>query len=103
MKKLVYEYEFVDALVSDEYASFSREGAKELYEHLTDWEEDTGEVYNFDSVAIRCEWSEYESLEKCLENYDNIKTFNELCDHTTVLRVHDYNGKDTGKILIEDF
>ena len=63
MKQLVYEHEFINDLISDDYASFTREGAKELYEHLTDWEEDTGEVYDFDRVAIRCEWSEYDSLE----------------------------------------
>lgn len=103
MKQLVYEHEFINDLISDDYASFSREGAKELYEHLTDWEEDLGEVYDFDRVAIRCEWSEYESLEKCLENYDGINTLDELCDHTTVLNIHDYMGKDTGRIIIADF
>ena len=103
MKQLVYEHEFINALVSDDYASFTREGAKELYEHLTDWEDMTGEVFDFDRVAIRCEWSEYESLEKCLEQYDDIKTFGELCDHTTVLNIHDYAGKDTGRIMIADF
>ena len=103
MKQLVYENEFINDLISDDYASFSREGAKELYEHLTDWEEDTGEVYDFDRVAIRCEWSEYDSLEKCLEEYDTIYSFDALCDHTTVLKIHDYTGKDTGRIIIANF
>ena len=105
MKQLVYEHEFINDLISDDYASFTREGAKELYEHLTDWEDMTGEVYDFDRVAIRCEWSEYESLEKCLEQYDfnSLNTFDELCDHTTVLKVHDYTGKDTGRIIIANF
>ena len=100
MKKLVYEYEFVDALVSDEYASFSRQGAIALYHYLFD---NMGEDYLFDSVAIRCEWSEHESLEKCLEQFDDINTFDELCDHTTVLNIHDCTGKDTGRIMIADF
>ena len=105
MKQLVHEHEFINDLISDDYASFTREGAKELYEHLTDWEDMTGEVYDFDRVAIRCEWSEYESLEKCLEQYDfnSLNTFDELCDHTTVLKVHDYTGKDTGRIIIANF
>ena len=103
MKQLVYEHEFINDLISDDYASFTREGAKELYEHLTDWEDMTGEVFDFDRVAIRCEWSEYESLEKCLEQFDNINTFDELCDHTTVLNIHDCTGKDTGRIMIADF
>ena len=103
MKQLVYEHEFINDLISDDYASFTREGAKELYEHLTDWEDMTGEVFDFDRVAIRCEWSEYESLEKCLEQYDDINTFDELSDQTTVLKIHDYAGKDTGRIMIADF
>ena len=103
MKQLVFEDDFINALVSDEFASFTRNGARELFQHLELLEEDLGEVFDFDRVAIRCEWSEYDSLEKCLENYDNIKTFDELCDHTSVLNIHDCTGKDTGRIMIADF
>tara|TARA_E500000318_G_scaffold99432_1_gene101467 strand:+ start:55 stop:342 length:288 start_codon:yes stop_codon:yes gene_type:complete len=95
MKKLVYEYEFVDALVSDEYASFSRQGAIALYHYLFD---NMGEDYLFDSVGIRCTWSEYESLEKCLENYDDIDTLEDLVEHTAVVPI-----PNTDKLIIEDF
>lgn len=95
MKKLVYEYEFVDALVSDEYASFSRQGAIALYHYLFD---NMGEDYLFDSVAIRCEWSEYESLEKCLDNYDGIDTLEDLVEHTAVVPI-----PNTDKLIIADF
>tara|TARA_Y100000004_G_scaffold7247_1_gene8160 strand:+ start:755 stop:1066 length:312 start_codon:yes stop_codon:yes gene_type:complete len=103
MKQYVHEHEFINALVSDDYASFTYNGARELFQHLELLEEDLGEVFDFDKVAIRCEWSEYESLEKCLEQYDDINTFDELCDQTTVLNIHDYAGKDTGRIIIADF
>jgi len=95
MKKLVYEYEFVDALVSDEYASFSRQGAIALYHYLFD---NMGEDYLFDSVAIRCYWSEYENLEKCLENYDHIDTLEDLVEHTAVVPI-----PNTDKLIIADF
>tara|TARA_R100001015_G_C4602360_1_gene157321 strand:- start:649 stop:936 length:288 start_codon:yes stop_codon:yes gene_type:complete len=95
MKKLVYEYEFVDALVSDEYASFSREGAIALYNYI---EETYDENYEFDSVAIRCTYSEYNSLKECLNNYDNINTLEELVEHTAVIPIPNSN-----KLIIEDF
>lgn len=103
MKQLVFEDDFINALVSDEFATFTRHGARELFQHLELLEEECGEVFDFDRVAIRCEWSEHESLEKCLEQFDNIKTFDELCDHTTVLNIHDCTGKDTGRIIIAEF
>tara|TARA_A100001515_G_scaffold63613_1_gene50399 strand:+ start:33 stop:320 length:288 start_codon:yes stop_codon:yes gene_type:complete len=95
MKKLVYEYEFVDALMSDEYASFSREGAIALYNFI---EEAYDENYEFDSVAIRCTYSEYDSLKECLNNYDNINTLEELVEHTAVIPIPNSN-----KLIIEDF
>ena len=95
MKKFVYEYEFVDALVSDEYASFSRQGAIALYHYLFD---NMGEDYLFDSVAIRCYWSEYESLEKGLDNYDYIDTLEDLIQHTAVVPI-----PNTNRLIIEDF
>ena len=95
MKKLVYEYEFVDALTSDEYASFSREGAIALYNFI---EEAYDENYEFDSVAIRCTYSEYDSLQECLSNYDNINTLEELVERTAVVPI-----PSTDKIIIEDF
>ena len=95
MKKLVYEYEFVNALVSDEYASFSREGAIALYNYI---EESYNENYEFDSVAICCTYSEYDSLKECLNNYDNINTLEELVEHTAVIPIPNSN-----KLIIEDF
>ena len=95
MKKLVYEYEFVDALVSDEYASFSRQGAIALYHYLFD---NMDEEYLFDPVAIRCEWSEYENLKECLDNYDDIDTLEDLVEHTAVVPI-----PNTDKLIIADF
>ena len=40
----------------------------------------------FDPVAIQCEWEE-NSLPNILEQYDNIDTLEELCDHTIVVVV----------------
>lgn len=56
-------------LVEDEYANFSYSGAKALIEYLEDLEEDMGEEMEFDKVAIRCEFSQYDSLMDWAKEY----------------------------------
>ena len=85
MIKQVYESEFIDKLTNDEYASFTYYGASALYDYLTDLEEDIGEEIQFDRVAIRCDYSEYKTLDEILNQYDNINNLDELRDHTTVI------------------
>ena len=84
MIKQVYEYEFIDTLIRDEYASFTYNGAYALYEYLTELEEDIGQI-EFDHVAIRCDYSEYKTLDEILNQYDNINTLDDLRDNTTVI------------------
>jgi hypothetical protein len=50
-----------DLLCADEYAKWSRLAALALVEHLEELEDETGTPIEFDAVAIRCDWSEYES------------------------------------------
>ena len=85
MIKQVYQYEFIDTLTRDEYASFSYNGASALYDYLTDLEYDMDQEIEFDRVAIRCDYSEYETLDEILNQYDNINTLDELRDNTTVI------------------
>jgi len=53
--------EAVDRLLSDHYANWSPAGARALVEHLEQIEDDIGEPFEFDAVAIRCDYSEYGS------------------------------------------
>ena len=96
MIKQVHEYEFIDTLTGDEYASFTYNGASALYQYLTDLEEDIGQEIQFDHVAIRCDYSEYKTLDEILNQYDKIDTLDELMDHTTVI---DFDGG----FIIQDF
>jgi len=58
----------VELLKVDQYARWSRSGAFALVEHLEQIEEDCGTEIEFDFVAIRCDYSEYESaLQAALE------------------------------------
>jgi len=92
------EHEFVDAIVSDEYNSMSYEGARALFEYFEQLEESIGEKIEFDCVAIRCEFSEYENLEEVLAEYDSIKNLRQLQDNTTVIEV-----PESDKLIIQAF
>ncbi len=98
MKQTITESQFVDAIVGDEYNSMSYEGAEALFEYLEELEQDCGEELEFDKVAIRCEFSEYENLEEVLSEYDNIKSLSDLYDRTTVIEV-----ANSDKLIIQPF
>lgn len=50
-------------LLDDKNANWSYDGAIALCEYFEELEGDCGEEMEFDVVAIRCDWSEYASLE----------------------------------------
>ena len=99
MKKIRNTKQAVEALMQDEYASWSIEGAKALVEywakglieHMEEIEEDTGEEIGLDIIGIRCHYSEM-TLEEVLDNYMAIKEdfeeYKEENEH------EDYEGQD---------
>ena len=75
MKQNVSSSQFVDAIVGDDYNDMSYEGANALFEYLEELEDSIGEEIEFDAVAIRCEWAEYENLDAVLSDYDGYFDF----------------------------
>ena len=69
MKETLNKSEIADRLLRDENAAWSYAGAQALAEHLQEWEDGTGEEMEFDRVAIRCDFSEYEGLRQWAEDY----------------------------------
>jgi hypothetical protein len=69
MKTTLTAYDIAHALKSDENAAWSWNGARALAEYLEEYEEGTGEELELDVVAIRCDFSEYESLQDWLKEY----------------------------------
>ena len=69
MKTTLNTSDIARALKSDENAAWSWNGAKALAEYLEEYEESTGEEMELDIVAIRCDFSEYESLESWASYY----------------------------------
>jgi hypothetical protein len=60
MKDTINIYHFSDAMIEH---GFSYEGATALFEYFEQYEQDTGEEMEFDPVAFRCSFDEYESLQ----------------------------------------
>lgn len=57
-------YQIADELLKDSNARWSRAGAFALVEYLEELEESTGEEMELDTCAIRCDFSEYASLQE---------------------------------------
>ena len=86
MKDTVTEYTFTDEMIKH---GFSYEGTKALFDHLTEYEEEGENELEFDPIAFRCEFNEYENLKEVQENYQDIKNLDDLRNHTTVIEIPD--------------
>lgn len=69
MKTTLSTTEAAEILLSDTCARWSRAGAFALVEYLEEIEDSTGEEIEFDRVAIRCDFSEYNSLHEWARDY----------------------------------
>jgi hypothetical protein len=78
--------------------AFSYEGAKALFEYFEQYEQDTGEEMEFDPIAFRCSFDEYENLQEIKKNYKNIETLEDLQNHTTVIEI-----PDSDRLIIQAF
>tara|TARA_R110000823_G_C15858295_1_gene492905 strand:- start:161 stop:481 length:321 start_codon:yes stop_codon:yes gene_type:complete len=74
MQQELNTYQAADLLRADTNASWSYEGSLALARYLEDLEEGTGEPINFNVVDIRCEYTEYKSLEDWANNYGTSDT-----------------------------
>ena len=63
MIKTLCTSEAAEELFRDENAKWTRLGAYALVQYLEELEEDCGTPMEFDRVAIRCDYSEHESLQ----------------------------------------
>ena len=69
MKTTLSTSHAAEILANDENSSFSRLGAYALVEYLEQLEEDCGEEIEFCHIAIRCDYSEYDSLQEWASDY----------------------------------
>ena len=103
IKTTVNQSQFIDSF-SDTYKNnFTYEGKVALFEYLEQLSEDMGEDIELDTIALCCEYSEYEDLKDFQHSYygrdeknPSITSIDELRDHTQVIEFD-------GGIIIQDF
>jgi hypothetical protein len=74
MKTTLTTNEIASTLVKDELAGYSWSGALALAEHLEQIEDDCGIELELDVIALRCEFTEFKSVEDwadCLHKDDD--------------------------------
>lgn len=69
MKTTLTTSEAAEILFNDKDAGWSYAGARALAEYLEEYEESTGEELELDYVAIRCDFSEWKSLQEWAADY----------------------------------
>ena len=99
MKNTINSFYFRNWFLNSQYHNnFSIEGLSSLYDYLVDLEEDLNTEFNFDPVAFACEYSEYDSLQEIIENYNSIETIQDLENNTSIIPV-----VGTDRLIIENF
>lgn len=70
MKTTVTFSDFCDAFRSaDRNENFSYEGKRALFDFLEDWEDQAGEEYELDVIALCCEYAESD-VDELIADYD---------------------------------
>lgn len=87
----------------DRTEQFSYEGKQALFDYIEDLELDTGKEEDLDVIALCCDYTEYENLKEIKEAYSDIKTLDDLRDHTQVIEVDKYVDEDNGRLIIQNY
>ena len=95
MKDTITEHTFTDEMIE---LGFSYEGTKALFKYFEQYEQDTDHELEFDPIAFRCDFDEYDSLKKVQENYQDIKSLDDLREHTTVIEI-----PNTKRLIIQAY
>ena len=96
MKDTITQSQFVNEMSKKDHG-FSYEGAKALFEHLSHYEDDCDSELEFDPIAFRYEYSEYDNLEEVKNDYD-FEDLEDLERNTVVIKVPDSN-----KLIIQAY
>ena len=93
----VTKNQFIDNLMTDDYASWRYEDAEALFDYYEMYSEGTGEDVELDRVALRCDWTCADSIEEVVEDYDSIEDLEDLIQRTEVIE------HDDGSLLFRAF
>lgn len=88
MIKTITFSDFVDAFKAhDRQDQFSYNAKRALFDYLENYEEETGSPVELDVIALCCEYTEYEDLAELQKNCPEIKSMEDLQDHTQVIPI----------------
>tara|TARA_R100001082_G_scaffold82236_1_gene49083 strand:+ start:12781 stop:13113 length:333 start_codon:yes stop_codon:yes gene_type:complete len=110
MKQTVSEHDFIDGFrIYNRENNFSYEGRQALFEYFEQLEEDIGEEFEYDPIAICCGYTEYEDEDEIREAY-GLNDDEEISDYTHVIPVWGYDKCEYGGwiqiqigIIVEDW
>ena len=90
MKQSINIYDFQEAFRLRPN-NFSNDGLRALFEYLEYLEEDIGEEFELDVIAICCEYTEYESLEEFQAGYgaEDYPDLESIVDATQFIQIDD--------------
>ena len=88
MKDTVDTWKFRNEMVNH---GFTVQGSLALFDYLEQLEEGCGIELEYDPIAFRCDYNEYESFEQLKRDYD-VEDLNELENNTTVIRIPHSDG-----------
>lgn len=103
MKQTITFSQFCDSFSDDRKNQFSYMGKKALFDYLNDYEDSTGDEVELDTIALCCEYTEYDNFEDFQADYPNIETIEELQDRTQFIPVYAMNGTETDAFIIQQF
>ena len=106
MKDTITENQFIDGM--QKFVNWEIETLRELFQLLEDYEVETGTEMEFDPVGIRCEYSEYDSLEQISEEYGRtFETIEELQEETVAIDINIPQyfkaEQNVNKILVQNY
>jgi hypothetical protein len=92
MKTTIYESDFThNPMLEDNFTYHARVA---LFEHLEQLEDELGEQWDFDPIAIRCDFTEYKNIQEFWQDYDRYtyQCMSDIEDETAVIYVDNSNS-----------
>lgn len=99
--------EFQDGL-KGEYFNFTYDATEAMYNYYEELSDSLEEPIEFDPIAIRCEWSEYDSISEAYTSYGfDSEDDRDTMDDESKLDVINENTQairlDNGHVLVSEF
>jgi hypothetical protein len=104
MKNTVNFYSFADAFRRMDRANqFSRAGLRALFDYLEELEQDTGDEYELDVIALCCDFAEFDTAEDAAREYGwtpehGASPLEWLREQTSVIEVHGHT-----QVIVQSF